>query len=40
MLTNACIKQDTKKYKSRKSPPYSAMNCRDKTVVGIVCIKA
>lgn len=34
MLTNACIKQDTKKYKSRKSPPYSAMNCRDKTVVG------
>lgn len=29
-----CIKQKTKKYKSRSSPPYSAMNCRGKTISG------
>ena len=29
-----CIKQNTKKYKSRSSPPYSAMDCQGKTMIG------
>jgi len=29
-----CIKQNTKKYKSRSSPPYSAMDCQGKTMLG------
>lgn len=29
-----CIKQNTKKYKSRSSPPYSAMDCKGKTIIG------
>jgi len=29
-----CIKQNTKKYKSRSSPPYSAMDCQGKTITG------
>ena len=29
-----CIKQNTKKYKSRSSPPYSAMDCQGKTMTG------
>jgi hypothetical protein len=29
-----CIKQNTKKYKSRSSPPYSAMDCQGKTIPG------
>jgi hypothetical protein len=28
------IKQNTKKYKSRSSPPYSAMDCQGKTMIG------
>jgi len=30
----SCKKQDTKKYLSRKSPPYSAMDCKNKTMDG------
>ena len=29
-----CVKQNTKKYKSRSSPPYSAMDCQGKTMLG------
>jgi hypothetical protein len=29
-----CEKQTTKKYLSRKSPPYSAMDCKGKTMDG------
>ena len=29
-----CIKQTTKKYKLRGSPPYSAMDCKDSTKKG------
>jgi hypothetical protein len=29
-----CIKQNTKKYKSRSSPPYSAMDCQGKVITG------
>ncbi len=29
-----CIKQNTKKYKSRSSPPYSAMDCQGKVIIG------
>jgi len=29
-----CEKQQTKKYKLRNSPPYSAMDCKGKTMKG------
>ena len=29
-----CIKQNTMKYKSRSSPPYSAMDCQGKVMIG------
>ena len=29
-----CVKLDTKKYKTRDSPPYSAMDCKDAKLIG------
>lgn len=29
-----CIKQKTKKYRTRNSPPYSAMDCKNTTMLG------
>ena len=29
-----CVKLDTKKYKTRDSPPYSAMDCKDEKLLG------
>ena len=31
---NKCVKLETKKYKSRDSPPYSAMDCKGATLLG------